>query len=170
LDPSPTLAPRTLFRSDSAEGPRGEKLMHDAIREVECLKEMFTGAGRDRDQNHLAEAECCSPGANGDAGAFNGSLEFCRADSDAGQRVSAAATRGVGGGGVPRAPSPRRDRCALLAGRQRQPAAAEGAAGGEVGTRRGGDAAGSRRGAGVPQFPPSALPRGGSPSSPSNRR
>ncbi|XP_025929589.1 rho guanine nucleotide exchange factor 2 [Apteryx rowi] len=86
-DPSPTLAPRTLFRSDSAEGPRGEKLMHDAIREVECLKEMFTGAGRDRDQNHLAEAECCSPGAsNGDAGAFNGSLEFCRADSDAGQR------------------------------------------------------------------------------------
>ncbi|NXV39373.1 ARHG2 factor, partial [Rissa tridactyla] len=30
---SPTLAPRTLFHSDSAEGSRGEKLMHDAIRE-----------------------------------------------------------------------------------------------------------------------------------------
>ncbi|KAM9625745.1 rho guanine nucleotide exchange factor 2 isoform 2-T2 [Morphnus guianensis] len=87
-EPSPTLAPRTLFHSDSVEGSRGEKLMHDAIREVECLKEIFTGAGRDRDQNNLAEAESCpSPGAsNGDAGSFNGSLEFCRADSDAGQR------------------------------------------------------------------------------------
>ncbi|XP_042640564.1 rho guanine nucleotide exchange factor 2 isoform X2 [Tyto alba] len=85
---SPTLAPRSLFHSDSAEGARGEKLMHDAIREVECLKEIFTGAGRDRDQNNLAEAESCpSPStSNGDAGSFNGSLEFCRADSDAGQR------------------------------------------------------------------------------------
>ncbi|XP_063213402.1 rho guanine nucleotide exchange factor 2 isoform X2 [Chroicocephalus ridibundus] len=87
-EPSPTLAPRTLFHSDSAEGSRGEKLMHDAIREVECLKEIFTCVGRDRDQNNLAEAESCpSPGAsNGDVGSFNGSLEFCRADSDAGQR------------------------------------------------------------------------------------
>lgn len=32
-EPSPTLAPRTLFHSDSVEGSRGEKLMHDAIRE-----------------------------------------------------------------------------------------------------------------------------------------
>ncbi|XP_040394796.1 rho guanine nucleotide exchange factor 2 isoform X1 [Cygnus olor] len=87
-EPSPTLAPRTLFRSDSSEGSRGERLMHDAIREVECLKEMLAGAGRERDQNHLAEAESCpSPGAsNGDAGSFNGAPEFCRADSDAGQR------------------------------------------------------------------------------------
>ncbi|XP_074020547.1 rho guanine nucleotide exchange factor 2 isoform X1 [Numenius arquata] len=87
-EPSPTLAPRTLFHSDSAEGSRGEKLMHDAIREVECLKEIFTCVGRDRDQNNVTEAESCpSPSAsNGDAGNFNGSLEFCRADSDAGQR------------------------------------------------------------------------------------
>ncbi|NXI40388.1 ARHG2 factor, partial [Galbula dea] len=88
-EPSPTLGPpRTLFHSDSLEGSRGEKLMHDAIREVECLKEMFTGAGRERDQNHLSEAESCpSPGAsNGDTGNFNGSLELCRTDSDAGQR------------------------------------------------------------------------------------
>ncbi|XP_074709039.1 rho guanine nucleotide exchange factor 2 isoform X1 [Strix uralensis] len=87
-EPSPTLAPRSLFRSDSAEGSRGEKLLHDAIREVECLKEIFTGASRDRDQNNLVEAESCpSPGAsNGDTGSFNGSLEFCRAESDAGQR------------------------------------------------------------------------------------
>ncbi|XP_025902437.1 rho guanine nucleotide exchange factor 2 [Nothoprocta perdicaria] len=83
-EPSPTLAPRTLFRSDSGEGPRGERLMHDAIREVESLKEMLAGAGRDRDNNHEAEG-CCSPGAsNGDA--FNGAPEFCRGDSDAGQR------------------------------------------------------------------------------------
>ncbi|XP_035170065.1 rho guanine nucleotide exchange factor 2-like [Oxyura jamaicensis] len=87
-EPSPALAPRTLFRSDSSEGSRGERLMHDAIREVECLKEMLAGAGRERDQNHVAEAESCpSPGAsNGDAGSFNGAPEFCRADSDAGQR------------------------------------------------------------------------------------
>ncbi|NXD73140.1 ARHG2 factor, partial [Eolophus roseicapillus] len=32
-EPSPTLAPRSLFHSDSAEVSRGEKLMHDAIRE-----------------------------------------------------------------------------------------------------------------------------------------
>lgn len=32
-EPSPPLAPRTLFHSDSLEGSRGEKLMHDAIRE-----------------------------------------------------------------------------------------------------------------------------------------
>ncbi|XP_032060556.1 rho guanine nucleotide exchange factor 2 isoform X2 [Aythya fuligula] len=87
-EPSPTLAPRTLFRSDSGEGSRGERLLQDAIREVESLKEMLAGVGRERDQNHLAEAESCpSPGAsNGDAGSFNGAPEFCRADSDAGQR------------------------------------------------------------------------------------
>ncbi|XP_068518810.1 rho guanine nucleotide exchange factor 2 isoform X3 [Anas acuta] len=87
-EPSPTLAPRALFRSDSGEGLRGERLLQDAIREVENLKEMLAGTGRERDQNHLAEAESCpSPGAsNGDAGNFNGAPEFCRADSDAGQR------------------------------------------------------------------------------------
>ncbi|XP_030329773.2 rho guanine nucleotide exchange factor 2 isoform X2 [Strigops habroptila] len=85
-EPSPTLAPRSLFHSDSAEPSRGEKLMHDAIREVECLTEIFTGSGRDRDQSNEAET-CPSPGAsNGDAGSFNGSVEFCRTDPDAGQR------------------------------------------------------------------------------------
>ncbi|XP_053906813.1 rho guanine nucleotide exchange factor 2 isoform X2 [Cuculus canorus] len=87
-EPSPTLAPRALFHSDSADGSRGEKLMHDAIREVECLKEIFTCVGRDRDQNNQPEAESCpSPSAsNGDTGSINGSVEFCRADSDGGQR------------------------------------------------------------------------------------
>ncbi|KAM6039335.1 rho guanine nucleotide exchange factor 2 isoform 2-T2 [Chlamydotis macqueenii] len=83
-EPAPPLAPRPLFRSDSAEGSRGEKLLQDAIREVERLREIFTGAGRDRDQNNHAEAESCA--SNGDAGSFNGSPEFCRADADAGQR------------------------------------------------------------------------------------
>lgn len=36
---------------------------------VECLKEIFTGAGRDRDQNNLAEAESCpSPGTSSKMG------------------------------------------------------------------------------------------------------
>ncbi|XP_061872116.1 rho guanine nucleotide exchange factor 2 isoform X2 [Colius striatus] len=86
-EPSPTLTPRTLFHSDSAEGSRGEKLMHEAIREVESLKEMFTCSSRERDPNNPSEAESCpSPSANGDSGSFNGSLELCRADSEAAQR------------------------------------------------------------------------------------
>ncbi|XP_065509657.1 rho guanine nucleotide exchange factor 2 isoform X2 [Caloenas nicobarica] len=85
--PAPLGPPRPLFRSDSPDAAQGEKLLHDAIREVESLKEILTCAGRDRDQDNVTEGESCpSPGANGDAGSFNGSLEFCRADSDAGQR------------------------------------------------------------------------------------
>ncbi|XP_053857210.1 rho guanine nucleotide exchange factor 2 isoform X2 [Vidua macroura] len=86
----PTPAPRgTPFPGDPARGPRGDVLLHDAIREVECLKEIFTGCTRDRDQNqnNPPEAESCtSPSAsNGDSGSINGSLEF-RVDPDAGQR------------------------------------------------------------------------------------
>ncbi|NXK14179.1 ARHG2 factor, partial [Herpetotheres cachinnans] len=101
---SPTLAPRTLFHSDSAEGSRGEKLMHDAIREgmdaLGCSKRgaggrVSAGAGgcarlrapQDRNGAHPLPLP-----ADGDAGSFNGSLEFCRADSDAGQRVSTGLT------------------------------------------------------------------------------
>ncbi|KAF1539001.1 Rho guanine nucleotide exchange factor 2, partial [Eudyptes schlegeli] len=97
-EPSPTLAPRTFFHSDSAEGSRGEKLMHDAIREgTDGTAEAKTGDGgrvpareggcawlgvpRDRGGAHPLPLP-----ADGDAGSFNGSLEFCRADSDAGQR------------------------------------------------------------------------------------
>ncbi|XP_059726920.1 rho guanine nucleotide exchange factor 2 [Haemorhous mexicanus] len=90
----PPAAPRgTPFPGDPARGPRGDLLLHDAIREVECLKEIFTGCTRDRDQNqnqnqnNPPEVEsCASPSAsNGDSGSINGSLEF-RADPDAGQR------------------------------------------------------------------------------------
>ncbi|NWZ57253.1 ARHG2 factor, partial [Haliaeetus albicilla] len=91
-EPSPTLAPRTLFHSDSVEGSRGEKLMHDAIREGtvapgwRCSRGAM-GLGWDRSGAHPLLLP-----ADGDAGSFNGSLEFCRADSDAGQRVSAGFT------------------------------------------------------------------------------
>ncbi|KAM4880646.1 rho guanine nucleotide exchange factor 2 isoform 2-T2 [Sylvia borin] len=84
----PPSAPRgTPFPGDPARGPRGDVLLHDAIREVECLKEIFTGCARDRDQNqnHPTEAESCPSPSNGDSGSINGSLEF-RADADAGQR------------------------------------------------------------------------------------
>ena len=54
-DPSPTLAPRTLFRSDSAEGSRGEKLMHDAIREGTDAPGC-SGMLRDGDAPHWDEA------------------------------------------------------------------------------------------------------------------
>uniref|UniRef100_A0A8B9Z532 Uncharacterized protein n=1 Tax=Buteo japonicus TaxID=224669 RepID=A0A8B9Z532_9AVES len=100
--PSPTLAPRTLFHSDSVEGSRGEKLMHDAIREGtvapgwRCSR-WGTGLGWGPPSRGCAWLGVPRD-RNGDAGSFNGSLEFCRADSDAGQRVSA-----VGGdtGGTP---------------------------------------------------------------------
>uniref|UniRef100_A0A5F9CG53 Rho guanine nucleotide exchange factor 2 n=1 Tax=Oryctolagus cuniculus TaxID=9986 RepID=A0A5F9CG53_RABIT len=53
--PLPTL-PRGLFRSESLESPRGERLLQDAIRE------------------------------DGEARTFNGSIELCRADSDSSQK------------------------------------------------------------------------------------
>nr|XP_031362728.1 rho guanine nucleotide exchange factor 2 [Lonchura striata domestica] len=86
----PPQAPRgTPFPGEPGRAPRGDVLLHDAIREVECLKEIFTGCTRDRDQNHnnRPEAESCpSPSAsNGDSGSINGSLEF-RVDPEAGQR------------------------------------------------------------------------------------
>ncbi|KAF1400215.1 Rho guanine nucleotide exchange factor 2, partial [Spheniscus humboldti] len=97
-EPSPTLAPRTFFHSDSAEGSRGEKLMHDAIREgTDGTAEAKTGDGGRAPAReggcawlgvprHRGGAHPLPLPADGDAGSFNGSLEFCRADSDAGQR------------------------------------------------------------------------------------
>uniref|UniRef100_A0A8C0J0K3 Rho guanine nucleotide exchange factor 2 n=1 Tax=Chelonoidis abingdonii TaxID=106734 RepID=A0A8C0J0K3_CHEAB len=56
-DPPACPTPRTLFQAESLDGPRGEKLLHDAIHEVECLKDFFVGAARDRDQNHPADPD-----------------------------------------------------------------------------------------------------------------
>ncbi|XP_045060549.2 rho guanine nucleotide exchange factor 2 isoform X2 [Desmodus rotundus] len=93
--PMPTL-PRGLFRSESLESPRGERLLQDAIREVEGLKDLLVGPGVEllltpREPGLPTEAESggnTSPGitANGEARTFNGSIELCRADSDSSQK------------------------------------------------------------------------------------
>uniref|UniRef100_A0A2I2ZSM8 Rho/Rac guanine nucleotide exchange factor 2 n=1 Tax=Gorilla gorilla gorilla TaxID=9595 RepID=A0A2I2ZSM8_GORGO len=92
----PTL-PRGLFRSESLESPRGERLLQDAIREVEGLKDLLVGPGVEllltpREPALPLEPDSggnTSPGvtANGEARTFNGSIELCRADSDSSQRV-----------------------------------------------------------------------------------
>ncbi|XP_034523358.1 rho guanine nucleotide exchange factor 2 isoform X1 [Ailuropoda melanoleuca] len=88
--------PRGLFRSESLECPRGERLLQDAIREVEGLKDLLVGPGMEL---RLAPREpalpvdpdsggSTSPGvtANGEARTFNGSIELCRTDSDSSQK------------------------------------------------------------------------------------
>ncbi|XP_054995175.1 rho guanine nucleotide exchange factor 2 isoform X2 [Sorex araneus] len=87
----PTL-PRGLFRSESLESPRGERLLQDAIREVEGLKDLLVGPGVEL----LAPREPTEPDgggtsspvltANGEGRTFNGSIELCRADSDSSQK------------------------------------------------------------------------------------
>ncbi|XP_046277954.1 rho guanine nucleotide exchange factor 2 isoform X6 [Marmota monax] len=91
----PTL-PRGLFRSESLESPRGERLLQDAIREVEGLKDLLVGPGVEllltpRESALPLEPDSggnTSPGvtANGEARTFNGSIELCRADSDSSQK------------------------------------------------------------------------------------
>ncbi|XP_039107302.1 rho guanine nucleotide exchange factor 2 isoform X2 [Hyaena hyaena] len=91
----PTL-PRGLFRSESLECPRGERLLQDAIREVEGLKDLLVGPGVEllltaREPALPADPDgggSTSPGvtANGEARTFNGSIELCRADSDSSQK------------------------------------------------------------------------------------
>ncbi|XP_047640290.1 rho guanine nucleotide exchange factor 2 isoform X1 [Phacochoerus africanus] len=93
--PLPTL-PRGLFRSESLESPRGERLLQDAIREVEGLKDLLVGPGVEllltsREPALPVEPDSggnTSPGvtANGEARTFNGSIELCRADSDSSQK------------------------------------------------------------------------------------
>ncbi|XP_021104943.1 rho guanine nucleotide exchange factor 2 isoform X1 [Heterocephalus glaber] len=93
--PLPTL-PRGLFRSESLESPRGERLLQDAIREVEGLKDLLVGPGVEllltsREPAQPLELDSSgntSPGvtANGEARTFNGSIELCRADSDSSQK------------------------------------------------------------------------------------
>lgn len=92
--PLPTL-PRGLFRSESLESPRGERLLQDAIREVEGLKDLLVGPGVEllstREPGQPVETESggnMSPGitANGEPRTFNGGIELCRADSDSSQK------------------------------------------------------------------------------------
>ncbi|XP_032173121.1 rho guanine nucleotide exchange factor 2 isoform X5 [Mustela erminea] len=89
--------PRGLFRSESLECPRGERLLQDAIREVEGLKDLLVGPGVEllltaREPalpGDLDSGGSTSPGvtANGEAGTFNGSTELCGTDSDSGRKV-----------------------------------------------------------------------------------
>lgn len=93
--PLPTL-PRGLFRSESLESPRGERLLQDAIREVEGLKDLLVGPGVEllapREPGLPPEADSggnMSPGitaTDGEARTFNGAIELCRADSDSSQK------------------------------------------------------------------------------------
>ncbi|XP_032173123.1 rho guanine nucleotide exchange factor 2 isoform X6 [Mustela erminea] len=88
--------PRGLFRSESLECPRGERLLQDAIREVEGLKDLLVGPGVEllltaREPalpGDLDSGGSTSPGvtANGEAGTFNGSTELCGTDSDSGRK------------------------------------------------------------------------------------
>ncbi|EFB14296.1 hypothetical protein PANDA_018247, partial [Ailuropoda melanoleuca] len=83
--------PRGLFRSESLECPRGERLLQDAIREVEGLKDLLVGPGMEL---RLAPREPALPvdpdsgggGGDGEARTFNGSIELCRTDSDSSQK------------------------------------------------------------------------------------
>lgn len=87
----PTL-PRGLFRSESLESPRGERLLQDAIREVEGLKDLLVGPGVEllvpREPTEPDGGGTSSPvlTANGEGRTFNGSIELCRADSDSSQK------------------------------------------------------------------------------------
>ncbi|XP_044122478.1 rho guanine nucleotide exchange factor 2 isoform X7 [Neovison vison] len=89
--------PRGLFRSESLECPRGERLLQDAIREVEGLKDLLVGPGVEllltaREPALPGDPDSggsTSPGvtANGEAGTFNGSTELCGTDSDSSRKV-----------------------------------------------------------------------------------
>jgi len=88
--------PRGLFRSESLESPRGERLLQDAIREVEGLKDLLVGPGVEllltpREPALPVDPDgggSTSPGvtANGEPRTFNGSIELCRTDSDSSQK------------------------------------------------------------------------------------
>ncbi|XP_077183009.1 rho guanine nucleotide exchange factor 2 isoform X2 [Paroedura picta] len=89
--PLPCVNSRTLFRTESSDTPHGEKLIQEAIKEVEFLKDLFVGPGWDRDQNHTHDPNgCSSPNpnntTNGETGSINGSLEFNRVESESNQR------------------------------------------------------------------------------------
>ncbi|XP_043935764.1 rho guanine nucleotide exchange factor 2 isoform X2 [Protopterus annectens] len=91
------LKPRNLFRADSLDAPKGEKLLNGAIHEVESLKNILTGSGLDllqlymeRDQNHCPNNDSADTislnTTDGDDQSLNGSTDFCRMNSDTVQR------------------------------------------------------------------------------------
>ncbi|XP_069865151.1 rho guanine nucleotide exchange factor 2 isoform X3 [Dipodomys merriami] len=83
--PLPSL-PRGLFRSESLESPRGERLLQDAIREVEGLKDLLVGPGVELLLTSRESLPLETDSGDGEARTFNGSIELCRADSDSNQK------------------------------------------------------------------------------------
>ncbi|XP_063173149.1 rho guanine nucleotide exchange factor 2 isoform X1 [Candoia aspera] len=89
--PVPRANPRTLFRMESSDPPHGEKLIQEAIREVEVLKDLIMGPSWDREQNHLQTPNGCSSpspshATNGETRNINEALEFTRVEADSNQR------------------------------------------------------------------------------------
>ncbi|XP_058015825.1 rho guanine nucleotide exchange factor 2 isoform X2 [Ahaetulla prasina] len=89
--PSPWVNPRTLFRTESSDSLHGEKLIQEAIREVEVLKDLVMGPTWDSEQNHMqTPSSCSSPNpsntANGETGSMNNALEFTRVEAGSNHR------------------------------------------------------------------------------------
>ncbi|XP_029141793.1 rho guanine nucleotide exchange factor 2-like, partial [Protobothrops mucrosquamatus] len=89
--PLPWGNPRSLFRTESSDPPHGEKLVQEAIREVEVLKDLVVGPSWDLEQNHTqTPSSCSSPNpsntANGETGSTNDALEFARVEADSNHR------------------------------------------------------------------------------------
>uniref|UniRef100_A0A8C5PMP8 Rho guanine nucleotide exchange factor 2 n=1 Tax=Leptobrachium leishanense TaxID=445787 RepID=A0A8C5PMP8_9ANUR len=78
---------RNLFRTDSTDSHRGEKLISEAIREVEALKDVFFGAGMEQllFRNNQNSTSSGAADTNGDTGNINGSLDTAR-DEDPSQK------------------------------------------------------------------------------------
>ncbi|NXE71166.1 ARHG2 factor, partial [Calcarius ornatus] len=121
----PPAAPRgTPFPGDPARGPRGDVLLHDAIRE-----------GGDTGRGSWVGGTPGTPGtplgltqpspADGDSGSINGALEF-RADPDAGQRVSWGGGTGGDSWGPPAHPGTLSVTPLSSTGWEREPGPAEG--------------------------------------------
>ncbi|XP_068108323.1 rho guanine nucleotide exchange factor 2 isoform X2 [Hyperolius riggenbachi] len=75
---------RKLFRTESTDSYRGEKLISEAIREVEALKDVMLVMGNEQSLNG-AEQNLMSTTSNGDSSSVNGSLDLGR-DEDPNQK------------------------------------------------------------------------------------
>ncbi|KAM3824607.1 rho guanine nucleotide exchange factor 2 isoform 2-T2 [Vipera latastei] len=89
--PLPWGNPRTLFRTESSDPPHGEKLVQEAVREVEVLKDLVVGPSWDLEQNHIqAPSSYASPNpssaTNGETGNTNHALEIARLEADSNHR------------------------------------------------------------------------------------
>ncbi|XP_070622763.1 rho guanine nucleotide exchange factor 2 isoform X2 [Erythrolamprus reginae] len=89
--PSPWGNPRVLFRTESSDSLHGEKLIQEAIREVEVLKDLVAGPAWDPEQNHTqTSSSCSSPNptntTNGETANMNNALEFSRVEADSNHR------------------------------------------------------------------------------------